>query len=231
MCQRNQTFNHRLEALQQRIQLACSQSGRDPDRVRLLAVSKTRPAAQVSALAEQGQRSFGENYVDEAVEKIAALSAQALSWHFIGPIQSNKTRQIAENFDWVESVDREKIARRLADQRPSGSSPLNVLIQVNLDDEGQKAGCRPDQITDLAQFITQRPELQLRGLMAIPAPREHSDEQRKIFAQLKTLFDTLAQDYPGIDTISAGMSGDLEAAIAEGSTQIRVGTDLFGPRG
>lgn len=213
-----------------RIRAACDQSERDPDHVRLLAVSKTKPVEQIQALVGLGQRDFGENYVDEAVAKIAQLGDSALCWHFIGPVQSNKTRLLAEHFDWVESVDREKIARRLADQRPADKPALNVLIQVNLDGERQKAGCAPEDIPALADFIATRPELCLRGLMAIPAPRSDEEGQHAVFGRLRALVETLARSHPSVDTMSAGMSGDLEAAIAEGSTQIRVGTDLFGPR-
>jgi len=231
MCPPNQNHEQRLARVHQRILGACREHRRDADHIRLLAVSKTKPIEQVRALAELGQKDFGENYVDEAVEKIQALDALGLCWHFIGPIQSNKTRQIAEHFDWVESVDRARIVRRLADQRPETRPPLNVLLQVNLDAESQKAGCTPAALADLADLVAARPELRLRGLMAIPAPRKSVDAQRAVFARLKSLFDQLAEAHPGMDTISAGMSGDLEAAIAEGSTEIRVGTDLFGPRG
>ncbi|MEN1726902.1 MAG: YggS family pyridoxal phosphate-dependent enzyme [Pseudomonadota bacterium] len=235
MCPPNQNPQNRLSTVLDRIHSACERAGRESDEVRLLAVSKTKPLEQVLTMAKLGQRAFGENYVDEAVAKIQASADHDLGgdlvWHFIGPIQSNKTRLIAEHFDWVESVDRAKIVRRLADQRPSTRPPLNVLIQVNLDGESQKAGCTPEALNELADQITQRPELCLRGLMAIPAPRSDEDEQRAVFARLKSLFDALRSRYDGIDTLSAGMSGDLEAAIAEGSTQIRVGTDLFGPRG
>jgi pyridoxal phosphate enzyme (YggS family) len=231
MCPTNQTPEQRFSNVIKRIRAACDRSGRDPDHVRLLAVSKTRPAGQIQDLARLGQRCFGENYVDEAVAKIAELGEQGLCWHFIGPVQSNKTRLLAEHFDWVESVDREKIVRRLADQRPEGKAALNVLIQVNLDDEKQKAGCAPDDIAHLADVIAARPELRLRGLMAIPAATDDHVAQRAVFARLQALYDTLAGTHPSVDTISAGMSGDLEAAIAEGSTEVRVGTDLFGPRG
>ncbi len=214
-----------------RIRAACADYQRDPDHIRLLAVSKTKPIEQLRALIDLGQRAFGENYVDEAVGKITELADPELTWHFIGPVQSNKTRLLAEHFDWVESVDREKIARRLADQRPAERPPLNVLIQVNLNGESQKAGCDPEGIRTLADFIAARPTLRLRGLMAIPAPREEMEAQRAVFSRLKALFDELARSHPAVDTLSAGMSGDLEAAIAEGSTEIRVGTDLFGPRG
>ncbi|AKS43070.1 YggS family pyridoxal phosphate-dependent enzyme [Wenzhouxiangella marina] len=226
----NQNPSERLDAVRQRIHLACERANRSPEGVRLLAVSKTQAPEKIRALVHLGQKCFGENYVDEAVAKIEALADLGLTWHFIGPVQSNKTRAIAEHFDWVESVDRAKIVRRLADQRPADRGALNVLIQVNLDGETQKAGCAPEEIEALAEAIEARPELRLRGLMAIPAPRDGDDEQRAVFARLKHLFDRLAERHASVDTISAGMSGDLEAAIAEGSTQLRVGTDLFGPR-
>jgi len=230
MCEANQTPEQRFSNVIRRIRDACASHKRDPDHIRLLAVSKTKPAEQIQALARLGQRSFGENYVDEAVEKIELLRDLKLCWHFIGPIQSNKTRLLAEHFDWIESVDRVKIARRLADQRPEVKPPLKVLIQVNLDGESQKAGCAAEEIDELAEFIDARPELQLRGLMAIPAQRDDSEAQRAVFSRLKTHFDALARSHPSVDTLSAGMSGDMEAAIAAGSTEIRVGTDLFGPR-
>jgi len=231
MCPTNQTTKQRFSSVIKRIEAACANYQRDPHHIRLLAVSKTKPVEQIRALIDLGQRSFGENYVDEAVAKATELKHLDLSWHFIGPIQSNKTRLLAEHFDWVESVDRLKIARRLADQRSREQSPLNVLIQVDLDHETQKAGCDPDEVDALADFIASRSTLRLRGLMAIPAPREALADQRAVFARLRALFDRLARSHRSVDTLSAGMSGDLEAAIAEGSTEIRVGTDLFGPRG
>ncbi len=230
MCPPNQNPADRLHSVRQRIERVCGERQRPASSVRLLAVSKTQPVEKIRELVHLGQKAFGENYVDEAVKKIRTLSDSELEWHFIGPIQSNKSRLIAAHFHWVESVDRLKIVRRLADQRGAELGPLNVLIQVNLDDEIQKAGCRPEQIDGLAEAIAERPQLRLRGLMAIPAPRDNPTEQRRVFRQLRELFDRLAEHYPEVDTLSAGMSGDLEAAIAEGSTQVRVGTDLFGPR-
>jgi pyridoxal phosphate enzyme (YggS family) len=220
----------RLEQTRQRINEACRAAGRPADSVRLLAVSKRKPDSAVRELHALGQRAFGENYVDEGVEKIEALSDLDLEWHYIGPIQSNKTKHIAARFDWVESIDRAKIVRRLDTQRPEGLSPLNVLIQVNLDDEEQKAGCQPDEIDALADLIADCPNLKLRGLMAIPAPRDDEAGQRAVFAKLRELFEALKEKHPEVDTISAGMTGDLEAAILEGSTEIRIGTALFGPR-
>ncbi len=222
--------DERLNSIQTRIQDACHQDRRGPSSLRLLAVSKGQPVASIRALADLNQRSFGENYLDEGLKKIQALSALDLEWHFIGPIQSNKTRAIAEHFDWVQSVDREKIIRRLADQRPATMPPLNVLIQVNVDGEQQKAGCSPDQIEALAEAVAQRPCLRLRGLMAIPAPREQQPDQIAVFRRLHGLYSNLQAAHPDVDTLSAGMSTDLEAAILAGSTMVRIGTDLFGPR-
>ncbi len=219
-----------LVRLKDRITRAAKASGRPEDAVTLLAVSKKQPLDRIKAAIAAGQRRFGENYVDEALMKMDVLSDPALEWHFIGPIQSNKTRHLAERFDWVQTVDRVKIIRRLNAQRPTGSAPLNVLLQVNLDAEPQKAGCLPDQLEALAAAVEEAPNLRLRGLMAIPAPRSDPDEQKKVFAELKALHDRLADRYAGMDTLSAGMSGDLEAAIAAGSTMVRIGTDLFGAR-
>ena len=218
----------RYTTLKQRIAKACQQAGRDSAEVGLLAVSKTRSVTEVQALAALGQGSFGENYVSEALPKIAALPE--LSWHFIGPLQSNKSRQVAEHFDWVHSVDRLRLVERLAAQRNPAQTPLQVLIQVNLDAETQKAGCLPADIDTLAAAIVQQPTLRLRGLMAIPAPRVAWAEQVAVFTQLRRLFIDLAEQYPGVDTLSAGMSDDLEAAIHCGATLVRVGSALFGPR-
>jgi len=221
---------NRLASVQHRIQNAAIGAGRRPDGVCLLAVSKKKPAAAVRSLAELGQRAFGENYVDEALEKIEALAGSGLEWHFIGPIQSNKTRSIAEHFDWVQSVDRAKIVRRLSDQRPESLDPLNVLVQVNLDGEAQKAGCPPEALAELANRVADSPGLRLRGVMAIPAPRAEPAEQLAVFERLRALYQVLQRNHREVDTLSAGMSGDLEAAIAAGSNLVRVGTDLFGPR-
>ncbi|RFF26949.1 MULTISPECIES: YggS family pyridoxal phosphate-dependent enzyme [unclassified Wenzhouxiangella] len=220
----------RLERTVKRIEAACRDASRPTDSVLLLAVSKRHPVEAIRELHGLGQHAFGENYVDEGVAKIRELADLDLEWHYIGPIQSNKTKLIAAYFDWVESIDRAKIVRRLDDQRPDEAGPLNVLIQVNLDDESQKAGCKPGDIEALAAQIDESERLTLRGLMAIPAPREAYEDQRKVFARLHTLFEALKKQYPEIDTISAGMTADLEAAIAEGSTLVRVGTALFGPR-
>lgn len=220
----------RLEHTIERVAAACREADRPADSVAVLAVSKRKPAEAIRELHSLGQNAFGENYVDEGVGKIAELDDPGLEWHYIGPIQSNKTKLIAAHFDWVHSIDRAKILRRLNDQRPDDLPPLNVLIQVDLDDEAQKAGCAPDEIADLAERIAGCEHLELRGLMAIPAPREDYDAQRAVFAKLRGLFDDLKTRHPGIDTISAGMTADLEAAIAEGSTMVRIGTALFGPR-
>lgn len=226
----NQNPARGLNAVRERIRSACKAAGRDPAGIRLLAVSKTHSAEKIRALVHLGQKSFGESYLDEALVKLRELDDQDLEWHFIGPLQSNKTRSVAEHFDWVQSVDRPKLIRRLAEQRPPERPPLNVLIQVNLDGETQKSGCEPGQIQDLANLVGERPELRLRGLMAIPAAREQYSDQVAVFATLRALFDQLAADHEGIDTLSAGMSADLESAIAAGATMVRVGSDLFGPR-
>lgn len=225
-----QTAPERFERTRQRIEAACSAAGRTAEDIHLLAVSKRNPVEAIRELHELGQRAFGESYVDEGVEKIAGLDDLDLEWHYVGPIQSNKTRLIAEHFDWVHSVDRARIVRRLDDQRSEAPNPLEVLIQVNLDGESQKAGCAPEEIAALAEQIAECANLRLRGLMAIPAAREDYDDQRAVFARLRKLFEKLRSEHPEIDTISAGMSADLEAAIAEGATMIRVGTALFGPR-
>ena len=215
--------------------------GREPGSVRLLAVSKTKPAAAIAAAIAAGQRRFGENYADEAVAKIDALGRTApdggpLEWHFVGAVQSRKCRLLAERFDWVQGVDRDKLVARLADARDAllqgdpDAGPLNVCVQVNLDAEASKAGAAPDAVEALAQRIAERPALALRGLMAIPAPREGLAAQRAAFGRLAALRAALARAHPGLDTLSCGMSADLEAAIAEGATMVRVGTAIFGAR-
>lgn len=224
------TARERLDQTKKRIDAACRAADRPADSVGLLAVSKRKPVEAIRELHRLGQRTFGENYVDEGVAKIEELADLDLEWHYIGPIQSNKTKLIAAHFDWVESIDRAKIVRRLDDQRPDDSGPLNVLIQVNLDDESQKAGCKPDDIEPLATRIAECQHLTLRGLMAIPAPREDYKDQRKVFARLRELFEELKEKHPEVDTLSAGMTADLEAAIAEGATLVRIGTAIFGAR-
>jgi PLP dependent protein len=203
---------------------------RPPDAVRLLAVSKRQGIDKIRQANAAGISDFGENYLQEAVDKIHALADLDLSWHFIGPIQTNKTRGIAELFDWVHSVDREKIARRLSEQRSESQQALNVCVQINLSAETSKSGIDLVQTADLCKLIAGLPNLQLRGLMAIPAPLPGLAEQRACFRELATEFKKLQLSYPGMDTLSMGMSNDFEAAIAEGSTMVRLGTALFGPR-
>ena len=220
----------RLTAVRDRIAAACAQAGRPPDSVRLVAVSKTFPAAAITAAARAGQRDFGENYLQEALPKLAAAAGLGLRWHFIGPIQSNKTRSIAEQFDWVHTVEREKIARRLSEQRPADRPPLNVCIEVNLSGEASKSGTTPGEVAALARIIATLPRLRLRGLMAIPEPAPDAALQRQRFAALRQLKEALTREGLALDTLSMGMSADLEAAIAEGATMVRVGTAIFGER-
>jgi PLP dependent protein len=214
-----------------RIQQAVQAAGRVGETVRLIAVSKTQPAAAVAQAYDCGQRDFGENYLQEAQEKQAELTQLPdIVWHFIGPIQSNKTRAIAENFAWIHSIDREKIAQRLNAHRPADLAPLQVCLQVNINDETTKAGVSLTELPALAEALSQLPRLQLRGLMAIPAATNTPEQTRTSFATLrKALADLQAQGY-AVDTLSMGMSSDLEAAIAEGATMVRVGTDIFGTR-
>ncbi|MFH1817173.1 MAG: YggS family pyridoxal phosphate-dependent enzyme [Pseudomonadota bacterium] len=219
-----------LQAVRARIAAACAAAGRPADSVQLLAVSKTWPAAGVREAAAAGQRAFGENYVQEAVDKAAELAALQLDWHFIGPLQSNKTRPVAEGFAWVHSVDRLKIAERLAAQRPPQLPPLHVCVQVNVSGEASKSGCAPDQAAALAHAVAALPGLRLRGLMAIPEPSDDSRLQRGRFALLRQLRDRLNAEGLELDTLSMGMSEDLEAAIMEGATIVRVGTAIFGKR-
>jgi pyridoxal phosphate enzyme (YggS family) len=220
----------RLSAVRERIGAACAAASREPGSVLLLAVSKTFPADAVRDAAAAGQREFGENYVQEALDKIDATRGMDIIWHFIGPIQSNKTRPIAEHFDWVHSVDREKIARRLSEQRPAGMAPLNVCIEVNVSGEATKSGVAPADVPSLARLMAGLPRLRLRGLMAIPEPTQNMALQRRRFAELRALQEALARDGIVLDTLSMGMSADLEAAIAEGATIVRVGTAIFGER-
>ena len=225
------TIAERLTSAYARIAEAAHKAQRNSNDITLLAVSKTKPATDIMAAYEQGQRQFGESYVQEAVDKIAQLDTFSdIVWHFIGPIQSNKSALVAANFAWVQSVDRLKIAKRLNSQRPETMPPLNVLIQVNISEEETKSGCHPNEITELAQYIDQCAHLQLRGLMAIPAKSDDANTQIQYFEQLQTCFDKLQTQYPHIDTLSMGMSNDVEAAIAAGSTMVRIGTDIFGTR-
>ncbi len=221
------TIEKNIAKVAARIREAAQAVHRDAATVGLLAVSKTQPAAAIREAFAAGLRDFGENYLQEALDKQVELDDLPLIWHFIGPIQSNKTKAIAEHFDWVHSVDRLKIAQRLSDQRPATLPPLNVCLQVNVSGEASKSGCAPQELGPLAEAVAAMPQLRLRGLMCIPAPTEDPAEQRAAFARLRLLRDELALD---LDTLSMGMSQDLEAAIAEGATWVRIGTALFGAR-
>lgn len=204
--------------------------GRTNDNIALLAVSKTKPVQDILSAAALGQRDFGESYVQEAEQKIQQLSEQNLTWHFIGPIQSNKTRKIAELFDWVHSIDRLKVAQRLSEQRSVRLPPLNLLIQVNIDNESSKSGVSASEIPGLVDQIKQLPRIRLRGLMAIPGITSELDQQREPLSRMHEAFKALQKQCPDCDTLSMGMSGDLEAAIAEGTTLVRIGTAIFGKR-
>ncbi len=219
-----------LQAVKSRIVAACAAAGRDPGRVSLLAVSKTWPADAVRLAAQSGQRAFGENYVQEAVAKAAALADLDLEWHFIGPLQSNKTRPVAEAFAWVHSIDRLKLAERLSMQRPAGLPPLQVCVQVNVSGEASKSGCTAEQAPDLCRAVAALPNLKLRGLMAIPEPAQESAVARRRFGDLRALRDRLNEAGMQLDTLSMGMSDDLEDAIMAGATIVRVGTAIFGAR-
>jgi len=225
-----QQLAHNIANLLERVRLSAEKSQRCADDILLLAVSKTRPEQDIRSAHKCGLREFGESYLQEALDKIEALQDLDLVWHFIGPIQSNKTRPIASNFHWVHSVDRAKIARRLSEQRPPGLPPLQVCLQVNISAEQSKSGVAPEQLPQLAQEVAQLPRLQLRGLMAIPAATQDSLQQRRAFAQLRREFEQLQLQLPGLDTLSMGMSDDMESAIAEGATILRIGSAMFGPR-
>lgn len=229
------TISANLQAVKRRIIDACFAAGRDPDTVLLLAVSKTFPAQAIREAHAAGQRLFGESYVQEALAKQAELAGLDLEWHFIGPLQSNKTRAVAEHFAWVHSVDRLKIAERLSKQRPAGLPRLNVCVEVNVSGEASKSGCTPDEAPALCQAVAQLPNLLLRGLMTIPAPGrgspvENSALARRQFARLRELYERIRRDGLELDTLSMGMSHDLEEAIMEGATIVRVGTAIFGER-
>ncbi len=223
-----------LQQLRQAIDAAAAQAGRDPASVLLLAVSKTFGPEAVIEAADAGQYAFGENYLQEALDKQQSVQLLrpdlALEWHFIGPIQSNKTRPVAEHFDWVHSVDREKIARRLSEQRPADLPPLNLCLQVNVSGEDSKSGVAPAELPALAQAVAAMPNLRLRGLMAIPEPADDPVQQRRPFAQLRELQSQLRSMGIETDTLSMGMSADMPAAIAEGATIVRIGTAIFGKR-
>ncbi len=220
-----------LSQVKQEIADNCHRFDRPESAVTLLAVSKTKPLADLESAYQAGQRLFGENYVQEAVDKHQQLAhLPHIEWHFIGPIQSNKSRQIAETMDWVHTIDRDKIARRLSEQRPAEMAPLNVLVQVNISGESSKSGILLEQLDDMVELVQSLPNLRLRGLMAIPAPQADEASQIAVYEPLQQAFLALQTDHPEIDTLSIGMSGDLAAAIASGSTMVRVGTAIFGAR-
>jgi pyridoxal phosphate enzyme (YggS family) len=223
-----------LPSILDRIDAAARAAGR-PGEARLLAVSKTQPAAAIGALHGLGQRAFGENYVQEALAKqreLAALgfAADAIEWHLIGPLQSNKAREAARHFHWVQSLDRDKLVDALSHHRAAASTPLNVLIQINVDGEASKSGCAPDALDALARRVAAAPGLRLRGLMAIPEPAPDPAHRRAAFERMRTLFEALRAEHGGVDTLSMGMSDDFELAIAHGATMVRIGTALFGAR-
>lgn len=227
-------INDNLQAVAARIREAAHAAGRDPSMVRLLPVSKTQPASAIAEAYAAGMRSFGENYVQEALDKQSELAASGLArdarWHLIGPLQSNKTRVVAQSFDWVQTIEREKVARRLSEARPEGLPPLNVLVQVNVSGEATKSGVAPGEAEALAREVAKLPRLRLRGLMAIPEPTADRAVQQVRFRAVRELFDRLNDAGFGLDTLSMGMSQDLDTAIAEGSTMVRVGTAIFGER-
>lgn len=222
-----------LQAVKNDIAAAAQQASRDPSGVTLLAVSKTVSPDRVREAFEAGQPAFGENYVQEGLDKIAALGdlRGRIAWHFIGPLQSNKTRPVAEQFDWVHAIDRLKIAERLSAQRPADLAPLQVCIQVNISNEDTKSGVLPEEVPALARAVAALPNLRLRGLMAIPAPAADLAAQRVPFAALRRLLEELRQSGLDVDTLSMGMSADMPAAVAEGATMVRIGTAIFGARG
>lgn len=224
------TIAPRLHQVRERIRAAAERYNRDPDDIHLVAISKKKPAEMIEAALAAGQTDFGENYLQDALKKIDALSDSAAIWHFVGDIQSNKTRDIAAHFAWAHAVDRLKIARRLSDQRPDGMAPLNICIQINIDDEDSKSGIAPSEAAELAGQIAELPNVRLRGLMALPAYTDDLESQRRPFAALRGIFKGLNAEGYALDTLSIGMSADLEAAIAEGATHVRVGTDIFGAR-
>lgn len=223
-----------LQHVQHQIAASAERARRAPSSVRLLAVSKTFGAEAVVEALQGGQLAFGENYLQEALDKIAALKTLApqarLEWHFIGPIQSNKTRPIAEHFDWVHSVEREKIARRLSEQRPPELGPLDICLQVNISGEASKSGLAPHELPEVAAQVAQLPNIRLRGLMAIPEPTDDPARQHAAFAAVRALYEQLRAGGLALDTLSMGMSADLEAAVAEGATIVRVGSAIFGAR-
>jgi len=224
------TLASALQSVRARIDRAARAAGRDGSEIQLLAVSKTWPAPRLREAWQAGQRAFGENYAQEGVQKIGQLSDLTIEWHFIGPVQSNKTRALAENFAWVHSVDREKIAERLSAARPPELPPLNVCLQVNVSGEATKGGVAPADACALARAVARLPHMRLRGLMTLPQPEHDQEAQRKWFRMLREIRDRVAAEGIALDTLSMGMSDDLEAAILEGATIVRVGTAVFGPR-
>lgn len=224
------TISANLQAVLARIEAAARKFGRNPDDISLLAVSKTWPAVYVRAAVDAGQRAFGENYVQEGVDKTIELAALGLSWHFIGPLQSNKTRRVAETFGWVHSVERLKTAERLSEQRPDALPPLQICLQVNVSGEETKSGVALSELRPLALQVARLPRLKLRGVMAIPAPLDDFDAQRQSFRLVREAYEQLRSEGLALDTLSMGMTHDLEAAIAEGATLVRVGTAIFGER-
>ncbi|CAM8678896.1 YggS family pyridoxal phosphate-dependent enzyme [Leclercia sp. M-A074-M] len=224
---------HNLAQVRDKISAAATGCGRASEEVTLLAVSKTKPANAIAEAIDAGQRMFGENYVQEGVEKIRHFREKGtadLQWHFIGPLQSNKSRLVAEHFDWCHTVDRLRIATRLSEQRPAEMTPLNVLIQINISDENSKSGIALDALDLLAEQVAALPGLRLRGLMAIPAPETDYDRQFAVARQMAVAFEALKTRYPTVDTLSLGMTDDMAAAIAAGSTMVRIGTAIFGAR-
>ena len=224
---------HNLAQVRDKISAAATRCGRSPEEITLLAVSKTKPASAIAEAIAAGHRAFGENYVQEGVDKIRSFQEQGnsdLQWHFIGPLQSNKSRLVAEHFDWCHTIDRLRIATRLNDQRPAELPPLNVLIQINISDENSKSGIQLAELDELAAAVAELPRLRLRGLMAIPAPESEYVRQFEVARQMAVAFAGLKTRYPHIDTLSLGMSDDMEAAIAAGSTMVRIGTAIFGAR-
>jgi len=219
-----------LHNIHARVESACKKAGRDPAAITVLAVSKKHSASRIRELYALGQTAFGENYVQEALAKQAELAELEIEWHFIGPLQSNKTREVSEHFDWVQSADREKILRRLSSQRPAHLPPLNVCIQVNIDREPQKAGTAPEETAQLALFAQSLPGIRLRGLMTIPRMGSETCDPSDSYRRMNELFLQIRESGTEIDTLSMGMSADLESAIQQGSTMVRIGTDLLGPR-
>jgi pyridoxal phosphate enzyme (YggS family) len=225
------TIADRLDSVRTRLARACAAAGRPAHSVRLLAVSKGVGREALAEALAAGQRDFGENYVQEALPKVAALPRERATWHFQGPLQSNKTADVAQHFDWVHSIDRERIAQRLSEQRPASLATLQICVQVNISGEASKAGVAPRDTAALCRVIRSLPRLRLRGLMAIPAPVREGADARTPYRELRELFESLRADGLELDTLSAGMSDDFEAAIAEGSTMVRIGTAIFGKRG